>query len=105
MMPVTIECGTNPYRANVQGKVNEPITIADLLDRAEQFLGVKGLDHSLEAIYDRLEGNTGVHRRAESDVDGGPGFLYIWHHHPRERRTSTYLARNPYQKRRYLSWP
>jgi len=57
-MSVIIERGTNPYRENVQGKANEPITVAGLLDRAEQVLGSKGLDHSLEAIYDRLEENS-----------------------------------------------
>jgi hypothetical protein len=56
-MSVIIELGTNPYRDNVQGKANEPITVAGLLDRAEQALGTSGLDHSLEAIFDRLEAN------------------------------------------------
>lgn len=52
-MSVIIERGTNPYRDNVQGKANEPITVAGLLDRAEQALGTSGL----EAIFDRLEAN------------------------------------------------
>ncbi len=56
-MSVVIERGVNPYRDNVQGKANEPITVAGLLDRAEQALGTSGLDHSLEAIFDRLEAN------------------------------------------------
>ena len=56
-MSVVIECGTNPYGDNVQGKANEPITVAGLLDRAEQALGTSGLGHSLEAIFDRLEVN------------------------------------------------
>jgi len=56
-MPIVIEQGANPYRDNVQGKANEPITVAGLLDRAAQLLGVQGLDYSLEAIYDRLEEN------------------------------------------------
>lgn len=56
-MAVVIERGTNPYRDNVQGKANEPITVAGLLDHAEQALGTSGLDHSLEAIFDRLEAN------------------------------------------------
>jgi len=47
----------NPYRDNVMGKANEPITVAGLLDRAVRALGVQGLDYSLEAIYDRLEEN------------------------------------------------
>lgn len=54
-MPV-IERGNNPYRDNVQGKANEPITVAGLLARAERALGI-GLDYGLEAIYDRLEAN------------------------------------------------
>ena len=29
----------NPYRDNVQGKANEPITVAGLLDRSKQTLG------------------------------------------------------------------
>jgi dihydroxy-acid dehydratase len=56
-MSVIIERGTNPYRDNVQGKANEPITVAGLLDRAERALGTSGLGHSLEAIFDRLEAN------------------------------------------------
>jgi dihydroxy-acid dehydratase len=56
-MSVIIERGANPYRDNVQGKANEPITVAGLLDRARQMLGVEAPDHSLEAIYDRLEAN------------------------------------------------
>jgi len=56
-MSAIVERGTNPYRDNVQGKANEPITVAGLLDRAEARLGVEVPDHGLEAIYDRLEGN------------------------------------------------
>ena len=56
-MSAIVERGTNPYRDNVQGKANEPITVAGLLDRAEERLGVEVPDHGLEAIYDRLEGN------------------------------------------------
>jgi dihydroxy-acid dehydratase len=63
-MSVTIEHGTNPYRDNVQGKANEPITVAGLLDRARQMLpapeaqvDVEAPDYSLEAIFDRLEAN------------------------------------------------
>lgn len=55
-MPLVIEHGSNPYRDNVQGKANEPITVAGLLARAEQALGIE-LDYGLEAIYDRLEAN------------------------------------------------
>jgi dihydroxy-acid dehydratase len=56
-MSVIIEQGTNPYRDNVQGKANEPITVAGLLDRAGRALGASDLGHSLEAIFDRLEAN------------------------------------------------
>ncbi|AGT32202.1 dihydroxy-acid dehydratase [Geobacillus genomosp. 3] len=56
-----IECKVNPYRDNVQGKANEPICVAGLLDRAKQILGpeLKGLqpDWTLEEIYDRLHHN------------------------------------------------
>lgn len=51
-----IESGINPYRDHVQGKANEPITVAALLDRAYQLHGDK-TDATLEAIYDRLEIN------------------------------------------------
>ena len=56
-MSVIVERGSNPYRDNVQGKANEPITVAGLLDRAEQFLSIQVPDHGLEAIYDRLQEN------------------------------------------------
>ncbi len=56
-----IEKGTNPYSENVQGKANEPITVAGLLDRAKQILGPLyegGVpDWTLEEIYNRLESN------------------------------------------------
>jgi dihydroxy-acid dehydratase len=55
--PIRIQRGTNPYEENVQGKANEPITVAGLLDRAQAHLPDVGLDYSLEAIYDRLEFN------------------------------------------------
>jgi dihydroxy-acid dehydratase len=57
VMSVVIERGANPYRDNVQGKANEPITVAALLDRAEHALSTSGLGYSLEAIFDRLEEN------------------------------------------------
>lgn len=48
----------NPYRDNVQGKANEPITVAGILDRAHKEVGYGAIpDWSLEAIYDRLEHN------------------------------------------------
>lgn len=57
-----IDSEINPYRDNVQGKANEPITVAGLLDRAKQILGptYEGPavpDWSLEEIYNRLEEN------------------------------------------------
>ncbi|MFB5662309.1 dihydroxy-acid dehydratase [Alteribacillus sp. HJP-4] len=56
-----IENSVNPYRDNVQGKANEPITVAGLLDRSKQILGntYEGdtPDWSLDAIYERLENN------------------------------------------------
>src|SRR5215218_7612847 len=48
----------NPYRDNVQGKANEPITVAGILDRAHREVGYGAIpDWSLEAIYDRLQEN------------------------------------------------
>lgn len=48
----------NPYRDNVQGKANEPITVAGLLDRARREIGDPVLpDWSLEAIVERLDEN------------------------------------------------
>jgi len=56
-MPIVIEHGTNPYLENVQGKANEPITVAGLLDRAEQLLDLGPLGHNLGEVFDRLEAN------------------------------------------------
>jgi dihydroxy-acid dehydratase len=48
----------NPYRDGVQGKANEPITVAGILDRARKEAASGAIpDWSLEAIYDRLEHN------------------------------------------------
>ncbi|MGE8018711.1 dihydroxy-acid dehydratase [Peribacillus frigoritolerans] len=51
----------NPYRDNVQGKANEPITVAGLLDRSKLTLGTTyeggKPDWTLEEIYMRLERN------------------------------------------------
>lgn len=51
----------NTYRDNVQGKANEPITVAGLLDRSKQILGSEyeggTPDWTLEEIYNRLEEN------------------------------------------------
>ncbi|WP_026580965.1 dihydroxy-acid dehydratase domain-containing protein [Bacillus sp. J33] len=56
-----IDNPVNPYRDNVQGKANEPITVAGLLDRAKQTLGSSyeggKPDWTLEEIYSRLEMN------------------------------------------------
>jgi dihydroxy-acid dehydratase len=56
-----IENKVNPYRDNVQGKANEPICVAGLLDRSKQILSTeqKGVqpDWTLGEIYDRLHNN------------------------------------------------
>lgn len=56
-----VENKVNPYRDNVQGKANEPICVAGLLDRSKQILGseLKGMqpNWTLEEIYDRLHHN------------------------------------------------
>ncbi|RXZ01745.1 dihydroxy-acid dehydratase [Fictibacillus sp. S7] len=56
-----IENSYNPYRDNVQGKANEPICVAGLLDRAKQILGPTyegdAPDWTLEEIYNRLHEN------------------------------------------------
>lgn len=56
-----IDNPVNPYRDNVQGKANEPITVAGLLDRAKLTLGSSyeggKPDWTLEEIYNRLEMN------------------------------------------------
>jgi dihydroxy-acid dehydratase len=53
---IRIDTPFNPYRDHVQGKSNEPITVAGLLDRAYQLHGAK-TDCTLEAIVDRLDDN------------------------------------------------
>lgn len=53
---VRISSPVNPFRDTVQGKANEPVTVAALLDRAYQLHGVK-TDCTLEAVFDRLDGN------------------------------------------------
>lgn len=56
-----IQNSVNPYRDNVQGKANEPITVAGLLDRSKRILGsdYEGPkpDWELGEIYQRLEVN------------------------------------------------
>ncbi len=63
-MPIkypAIENRVNPYRDNVQGKANEPICVAGLLDRSKQILGPgyegPAPDWTLDEIYNRLEEN------------------------------------------------
>lgn len=56
-----VESKNNPYSENVQGKANEPITVAGLLDNAKRNLGplYEGgkPDWTLEEIINRLENN------------------------------------------------
>jgi len=58
---VPISNPSNPYRDNVQGKANEPICVAGLLDRSKQVLGSSyegdAPNWTLEEIYNRLEEN------------------------------------------------
>ena len=51
-----LESGYNPYKDNVQGKANEPICVAGLLDRARQILGLE-VRADLGEVYDRLDAN------------------------------------------------
>lgn len=51
-----LESGYNPYKDNVQGKANEPICVAGILDRARQILGVE-VRADLGEVYDRLDAN------------------------------------------------
>ncbi len=54
-----VESRINPYKTNVQGKANEPITAAGLLDNAKKILGPfyegGAPDWTLEEIVNRLE--------------------------------------------------
>lgn len=56
-----IDNEVNPYRDNVQGKANEPITVAGYLDYSKHVLGASyeggTPDWTLEEIYNRLENN------------------------------------------------
>jgi dihydroxyacid dehydratase/phosphogluconate dehydratase len=54
---IRITRGDNPYEREVQGKANEPITVAALLDRARLLLGVRDLSYSLAEIVERLDEN------------------------------------------------
>ncbi|MDA1192091.1 MAG: dihydroxy-acid dehydratase [Candidatus Poribacteria bacterium] len=57
MKELRIVRGVNAYEVNIQGKANEPITVAALLDRARFHLGFTDIDYPLDVIYDRLERN------------------------------------------------
>jgi dihydroxy-acid dehydratase len=49
--------GDNPYQREVQGKANQPITVAGLLDRSRALHSVRDLNYSLAEIVDRLDDN------------------------------------------------
>ncbi|MGQ0602915.1 MAG: dihydroxy-acid dehydratase domain-containing protein [Anaerolineales bacterium] len=51
-----VESSYNPYKDNVQGKSNEPICVAGLLDRARRVLGLD-VRADLGEVYDRLDAN------------------------------------------------
>ncbi len=57
MPPTIIESAFNPYHDEVQGKANEPIAVAALLDRAALRLGLGPVKHSLGEIVERLDRN------------------------------------------------
>ncbi len=54
---IRITRGDNPYNREVQGKANEPICVAGILDRAKLLLNVRDLNYSLTEIVDRLDNN------------------------------------------------
>src|SRR2546428_10417526 len=54
---IRITRGDNPYQREVQGKANEPITVAALLDRSRAIAGARDLAYSLEEIVERLDRN------------------------------------------------
>ena len=54
---IRITRGDNPYHREVQGKANEPICVAGLLDRARLLLGTRDLEYSLAEIVNRLDDN------------------------------------------------
>ncbi|MBO0724608.1 MAG: dihydroxy-acid dehydratase [Blastocatellia bacterium] len=54
---IRITRGDNPYQREVQGKANEPITVAALLDRSRALVGGRDLVYSLEEIVERLDQN------------------------------------------------
>jgi dihydroxyacid dehydratase/phosphogluconate dehydratase len=54
---IRITRGDNPYQREVQGKANEPITVAALLDRSRALAGARDLAYPLEEIVERLDRN------------------------------------------------
>jgi dihydroxyacid dehydratase/phosphogluconate dehydratase len=54
---IRITRGDNPYQREVQGKANEPITVAALLDRSRALTGARDLGYSLQEIVERLDYN------------------------------------------------
>jgi dihydroxyacid dehydratase/phosphogluconate dehydratase len=54
---IRITRGDNPYQREVQGKANEPITVAALLDRSRALVGARDLAYPLEEIVERLDRN------------------------------------------------
>ncbi|MBO0862308.1 MAG: dihydroxy-acid dehydratase [Chloracidobacterium sp.] len=54
---IRITRGDNPYQREVQGKANEPITVAALLDRSRSLVGGRDIVYSLEEIVERLDQN------------------------------------------------
>jgi len=57
MRELRIVQGANSYGENIQGKANEPICVAGLLDRARYALNFDDIEYPLDAIYDRLHAN------------------------------------------------
>jgi dihydroxyacid dehydratase/phosphogluconate dehydratase len=79
-----VEEGYNPYRACIQGRSNEPITVRSLLREAEERLGADpdfvGLsDYSLAAIVDRLVTNRPRIAIIQGSADH-PAHLFDHHH-------------------------
>ncbi|MBI3424996.1 MAG: dihydroxy-acid dehydratase [Acidobacteria bacterium] len=54
---IRITRGDNPYQREVQGKANEPICVAGVLDRARLLFGRRDVTYSLAEIVERLDEN------------------------------------------------
>ena len=54
---VRVTRGDNPYNREVQGKANEPVTVAALLDRSRALTSARDLDYPLAEIVERLDYN------------------------------------------------